>query len=238
MNARKSSIAIHTVVIIVACAAWACGGSAPPPEAPAQDEEVTDDDLIGSIVGDVEVTEEDVAEETMPGEYGGPTSLTVNLKVINDKNPEGSFRLLDMEGKPVIDGGKLGDTVLVDQGAYTLEFKSPLVFGDPVYLVENVDVTGESMTLDEVFPAGQVTLHTYRKNPGGKCIPTKFTVHNESPEEGEAKDLPGKGTTCEPLILETGAYEVLLLISKKKAQPVKMRINREQVSTAPVKLER
>jgi hypothetical protein len=95
-------------------------------------------------------------------------------------------------------------------------------------------VEGKEMTVDETFPAGQITLHTYRKNPSEKCKAVSFSVKLVT----EERDLPGKGKTCKPIILEAGSYEVLFDISKKKVQPVKMQINSGQVSTASIKLER
>ena len=92
----------------------------------------------------------------------------------------------------------------------------------------------EKMTLDEIFPAGQITLNTYRGKNVKRCVATSFTVHSKTKE----KDVPGKGKTCKPLILETGHYEIQLVLSKKNYQPVEMRINREQVQTSNVKLEK
>jgi hypothetical protein len=60
-----------------------------------------------------------------------------------------------------------------------------------------------------------------------------FSVKSET----LGKELPGKGKTCQPVILQTGSYEILLDISKKKVQPVAAKVNAEQVATAPVKLE-
>ena len=134
----------------------------------------------------------------------------------------------------IIENGTLGDTVEINQGTYTLEFRSPEVFGEPVYAVE-LDVVGKEMTVNEIFPAGQITLHTYRGRAEGRCVTTSFTLFNI--EEEEPVQVGKKGKTCNPLIVETGHYEVRLHLSKKKYQPVEMRINREQVQTSKVKLE-
>ncbi len=210
----------------------ACGGAEPAPQT-ADDE---DYDPIAALVGDVEVEEEDEEgdDESAEGAYTGPTKLTVNLKVINEKNPEGSYRLLDSSGAEIIKNGKLGEEVELNQGIYSIEFETALVFGKPKYLVENVEVEGEKMALDEIFPAGQITLNTYRGKNVKRCVATTFTVHSKTKE----KDIPGKGKTCKPLILETGHYEIQLVLSKKKYQPIEMRINREQVQTSNVKLEK
>lgn len=215
---------------LLALGSITCGGSQEGPKS-ADDEE----DLVTSLIGEVDESEfEEDKEEPAEEAYAGPTTITVNLKVINDKNPEGSFKLLDADEKVVVEEGKLGESFELKQGVYSLEFKSPLVFGDPVYHVKDVTVEGKEMSVDKTFPAGQITLHTYRKNPGDKCKAVPFSVKFET----EDKDLPGKGKTCKPITLEIGSYELLLDISKKKVQPVKIQVSAEQVSTASVKLER
>jgi hypothetical protein len=108
------------------------------------------------------------------------------------------------------------------------------VFGDPVYISDVVDVAGEKMAVDQIFPAGQITLHTFAGKAEGRCVPTPFTVFDLENE----KELTGKGKTCAPLVVETGHYEVRLAVGKNKVQPVEMRINREQVQTSKVKLEK
>ncbi len=210
----------------------ACGGSTP--EAQNQgDEEV---DVIGSIVGDVEVdpsTVETSAEQQ--GEaYTGPTTLTINLKVVDKKNPEGSYTLKDAEGTVIIENGALGVSQQVNQGAYTLEFRSPLVFGKPVYTVENVTVAGPQQTIDESFPAGRITLNTHKGATFKKCTPVAFTVVRKEGEEA----LEGTGKTCAPLIIQAGHYEIRLQLSKKKYQPVEVRVNKEQMSESPIQLEK
>ncbi|MCP4600995.1 MAG: hypothetical protein GY847_10800 [Proteobacteria bacterium] len=221
-------IAILVLGMLFTLTISACGSS----QSGAEDQE-EDIDLIGSIVGEVEIEEIDT-EESGEAAYTGPTSLTVNLKVINKKNPKGSYRLLKADGTVVVEKGKLGEAIELNQEVYSVEFTSPLVFSNPTYTVNEVEVAGKEMTLDEVFPAGQITLHTYRGKQQNRCVPVAFTVKSETLE----KDLPGKGKTCKPIILEAGTYEVLLNISKKKVQPVSMRVNSEQVSSAQIKLEK
>lgn len=218
---------------LFALAASACGGSDATPQNQA-DEDV---DLIGSIVGEVEVEEEDLEEAEDDGEvYTGPTKLTLHLKVVNETDPDGSYSLTDTTGTKVIENGKLGQEVEINQGLYTVEFKTPKVFGEPVYSTE-IEVAGKKQEIKEVFPAGQLTLHTYKgKNQNGPCKAVTFSVQDVG--GNEPVDVPGKGKTCEPVILESGSYEFLLDISKKKVQPVKAMVNAEQVSTAPVKLEK
>ena len=209
----------------------ACGGAEPVVDT-ADDE---DYDPIAALVGDVEVEEEDKEEdESVEENYTGPTKLIINLKVVNEKNPEGSYRLLDSSGAEIIKNGKFGEEIEVNQGTYSVEFETPLVFGKPKYLVENVEVADKKMTLDEIFPAGQITLNTYRGKNVNRCIATSFSVVSKT----KSKDIPGKGKTCKPLILETGHYEIQLVLSKKNYQPVEMRINREQVQTSNIKLEK
>ena len=225
-----------TVIIVLAAfvvlISIGCGGSQ---ETPETADDVTEDDIYDSIVGDVDESELEI-EDDEPEEdaYTGPTQLTVNLKVINEKNPEGSFKLLDASGRAVLENGKLGEPMEVLQGEYEIEFKSPLVFGEPVFSVKNVDVTGEKMEISEVFPAGQITLHTYKKRPNEKCKSVPFSVKFETGD----KELPGKGKTCKPIVLEIGSYELLLDVSKKVVQPVKIQVTKEQVSTASVQLEK
>ncbi len=229
-NTIVSVVSMGIVVILIA----ACGSSQPPPPT-NQDTDEEDFDLVGSIVGDVEPEELDEEGDEIGQGYTGPTSLTVNLKIVNDKNPEGSFKLTAADGTVITENGKVGEVTELNQGTYSIEFKSPAVFGEATYVVEEIEVAGKKMTVNEVFPAGQITLHTYRGRKPNKCVPTTFSVKSKT-EEG--KTLPGKGKTCEPLVLRAGAYEVLLDISKKKVQPVEMHINSEQVSTAQVKLEK
>lgn len=229
----KTFFLLATLAVGAVCLVLGCGGAAePPPQtAPGAEEDV---DLIGSLVGDVEVDPEDLKEEDGEGTYTGPTKLTLNVKVVNNENPEGSFSLTATTGQVVVENGQFGAMIELNQGLYTAEFRSPLVFGDYVYTKE-IDVSGPEATLTEVFPVGQVTLHTYRgNNAKGRCQEVAFTVRSET----LAQDLPGKGKTCVPLIVEAGTYEVLLDISKTKVQPVKMQINAESVTTAPVKLEK
>ncbi|MCP4678217.1 MAG: hypothetical protein GY854_22430 [Deltaproteobacteria bacterium] len=227
--------AIVSVVFIVLVAVWmtACGSSQPPP--PNQDTGEEDFDLVGSIVGDVEPEEIDEEGDEVGEGYTGPTSLTVNLKIVNDKNPEGTFKLTAADGSVITENGKVGEVTELNQGVYSIEFKSPVVFGEATHVVEDVQVAGKKMTVSEVFPAGQITLHTYRGKKPDKCVPTSFSVKSKA-EDG--KMLPGKGKTCEPLVLRAGAYEVLLDISKKKVQPVEMLLNSEEVRSAQVKLEK
>ncbi len=228
---RNQTITYLALITFFVSTFASCGSSSPQPK----DGQDTDEefDLVGSIVGDVEPEEIEEEEEALSEDYTGPTALTVNLKVVNDKNPKGSFRLLDAAGKAIIENGKLGEPNELNQGTYTVEFKSPLVHGDPTFVVEDVQVAGKKMEITEVFPAGQITLHSFRGKNQGRCVPVTFSVKSETLE----KDLPGKAKTCKPVILEAGSYELLFDISKKKVQPVKMQVNAEQVSTAPVKLE-
>ncbi len=229
---RKCRFGVYVFVFLFSLCCLSCGGSQ------ADSSNADDEDYLASIVGEVDASAElDEEDEPEVKAYAGSTELTVNLRVINEKNKKGSFKVLDAAGKVVVEKGKLGESFEIEQGAYTIEFKSRLVFGDPVYRVEDVAVESKEMTLDETFPAGQLTLHTYRKNPRGKCKTVSFTVKSEK-FESEGKELPGKGKTCKPIVLEAGSYELLLNISKKKVQPVKIQVNPEQVSSAAVKLER
>jgi hypothetical protein len=222
------------ICTLFALAVAACGGSAPPPQdQKGEDEDV---DVIGSIVGDVEVDPADLEEEDDGEIYTGPTKVTVNLKVVTETNPEGTFTLMDTAGNKPVENGVFGQEYEINQGLYSIEFKTPTVFGEPVYNTE-IEVAGKKQEIKEVFPAGQLTLHTYKgKNPNGPCKSVTFSVQNVGGDE--PVDVPGKGETCEPVILETGSYEILLDISKKKVQPVKAMVNAEQISTAPVKLEK
>jgi hypothetical protein len=226
---------VSRIVVRVSCAivvlSWAaCGGS--PPQANNQgDEEL---DVIGSIVGDVEIDQS--LEGSPAGQaaaYTGPTTLTINLKVVDKHNPEGSYTLKDAEGKVVIDKGGFGKAEQVNQGAYTVEFSTPLVFGKPLYTVENLTVAGPEQTVDEVFPAGRITLNTYRGATFKKCTAVPFTVVRK---EGEVA-LEGTGKTCGPLVIQAGHYELRLQLTKKKYQPVEIRVNKEQMSESPIKLE-
>ena len=231
MKITSKSLSI-ALIAVFAAAQVACGGSTPKAQTADDDE---DYDVIGSIVGDVEIDEADLEDDEVTDEaYTGTTKVTINLRVVNERNPEGSYRLMDTTGTVIIENGKLGEEVALNQGVYSVEFATPLVFGKPKYLLEDFEVAGKKMTLDQVFPAGQTVLHTYRGKREKKCVPTSFVVYSDTLE----KELDGKGKTCEPLILETGAYELRLHISKKAYQPVKMRINAEQSATARVKLEK
>jgi hypothetical protein len=243
MSNRRS---LRSLVIIIF---WGpviceCGSSQPPPQASQQEE---DFDLVGSIVGDVEVEQE--GDEQAVEEYKGPTSFTVNLRVVNDKNPEGSFRLIDAEGKIIIDKGKLGEPKELNQGTYSLEFISPLVFNSPTYLVENINISGKEMTHDETFPAGQITIFTFYPKKPDKCVPVPFKardissagrkqLNGERDSKPEGDELAGEGNTCQPVILEAGNYELDLKVSKNKIQPVRITVNSEQVSQARIELEK
>jgi hypothetical protein len=194
-------------------------------------------DPVAAALGDTVITpvvEDEPAATPTGAAYTGPTKVTINLKVVNDKNPKGTYRLLGSDGTALVQNGVFGQEIEINQGAYTIEYKTPLVFGDPIYLTDVVDIVGEKQQVDNVFPAGQITLHTFRGKAEGKCVPTQFTVYDLE----NAKELTGKGKTCSPLILETGHYEVRLSIGKNKIQPVEMRINREQVQTSKVQLEK
>jgi hypothetical protein len=227
----KPELAILALVAVSALIFTACG-----PEPPPKDAEDEDVDLIGSIVGEVEVEEEDLEAVEEPDEvYTGPTKATINLRVVNETNPEGSYTLTDTTGAKIIENGEFGKEIEINQGLYQAAFKSPLVLGDPVYETE-IEVAGRKQEIKEVFPAGQLTLHTYKKDPKGPCKAVTFSVRNTS--GNEPVDVPGKGKTCKPVILQTGSYEILLDISKKKVQPVAAKVNAEQVATAPVKLEK
>ena len=206
-----------------------CGGSTPPPK-DAEDEEF---DLVASIVGDVDPVEAEAETTSAPEVYTGPVSATINLRVINEKSPRGTFKLTNAEGNVVIEKEKIGATVELSPGVYSIEFHTPDVFGKPAYVVEDIEIEGKEMAVDNIFPAGQITLHTFRGQAKGRCIAVPFTVKSETLGE----KLKGKGKTCEPLVLETGAYEVLMNVSSKKTQPVSLKINREQVSEVAIKLE-
>lgn len=225
-----SKLGVRVFLAIVASFSVACGGASSQ-TADQGDEEL---DVIGSIVGDVEI-DPSVAES--PAEqvaaYTGPTTLTINLKVVDQRNPEGSYTLKDAEGKVVIDQGRFGKAQQVNQGAYTVEFRSPLVFGGPVYTVDDLTVAGPEQTVDEVFPAGRITLNTYRGATYKRCTPLPFTVVRKEGEEA----LEGTGKTCGPLVIQAGHYEVRLQLSKKKYQPVEIRVNQEQMSESPIKIE-
>jgi len=226
---HSNALRLFALGALAAATLAACGGKAPPP----QNDDV---DPIEAALGGVEVepVSEEAAAATEASAYTGPTKVTVNLRVVNEKNPKGSYRLLTAEGTAVVENGVLGEPVEINQGQYTVEYKSPLVFGDPVYTSDTVDVVGQEMTIDNIFPAGQITLHTYQGKNEGRCVPVPFTVY----DKGNDKELAGKGKTCAPLVLETGHYEVRLEIGKNKIQPVEMRINREQVQTSKVQLEK
>ena len=231
MNTR-SALRLVALGLLVTAMSTACGGAKK--NAPKQTDDV---DPIAAALGGVDVqpvTDEAPAAAPTAPSYTGPTKVTVNLRVVNDKNPKGSYRMLDMNGTAVIENGTLGETVDVKQGSYTFEFKSPLVFGDGAYLSDTVVVAGETMTVDQIYPAGQITLHTFQGKNEARCVPVPFTVFDLENQ----KELAGKGKTCEPLIVETGHYEVRLAVGKNTTQPVEMRINREQVQSSSVKLEK
>ena len=226
---RSNILGVLAMIGIAVAISAACGGKAPPPQ--------DDVDPVALALGDTVVTpvvEDEPAATPTGAAYTGPTKLTINLKVINDKNPKGAYRLLGSDGTALVENGVFGQEIEINQGQYTIEYKSPLVFGDPIYLTDVTDVVGEKQVIDNVFPAGQITLHTFRGTAEGKCVPTAFTVFDLE----NNKELTGKGKTCAPLVLETGHYEVRLSIGKNKIQPVEMRINREQVQTSKVKLEK
>jgi len=170
----------------------ACCGKTPEAKEPEDEEDI---DLITSIVGEVEVEEE--AIEQAPEAYSGPTMLTINLKVVNNKQPRGSYKLTTAEGTAIIESGELGVPVEVNQGLYSIEFKSADVFGEPSYLMADVEVKGKEYTVEAIFPAGQITLHTYERKKTGPCKATTFTVYSETLEQ----KLEGKGKSCEPVVL-------------------------------------
>jgi len=222
---------LFTMIGFVAAISAACGGKAPPPTADVDPVEA----MLGDTVINPVVEDETTAAGTAAGPaYTGPTKVTINLRVVNEKNPKGTYRLLGSDGTALVENGVLGQEIEINQGSYTIEYKSPLVFGDPVYLTDVTEIVGEKMVVDNIFPAGQITLHTFQGKAEGKCVPVTFTVHDLE----NVKDLAGKGKTCAPLILETGHYEVRLSVGKNKIQPVEMRINREQVQTSKVQLEK
>jgi hypothetical protein len=229
---KRNALRLLAMGFIAAAMVTGCGGSK------KKTAQADDADPVAAALDGVDVQPiADEAPAAAPADanaYTGPTKVTVNLKVVNEKNPKGSYRMLDASGTAVIENGVLGEEVEVKQGSYTFEFKSPLVFGDPVYLSDVVDIAGEKMAVDQIFPAGQITLHTFQGKNENRCVPTAFTVFNLEDE----KELTGKGKTCAPLIVETGHYEVRLAVSKNAIQPVEMRINREQVQTSKVKLEK
>lgn len=219
------------ITIVALLALSSCGGS----KKDANEAKEEDVDVIGDLVEGVELDESEMEEEETPVEeqYTGPTKVTINLKVVDEKNPKGAtFKLIDTTGAAIIENGKLGEPIELNQALYTAEFTTDKVFGEPVYK-EEIEVAGKEQTVDAVFPAGKITLHTFKGNNQGRCVPTKFTVKSETLD----KDLPGKGTTCNPLFLEAGSYELELQLSKKKVQPVKLQVNSEQMSSAKVKLE-
>jgi hypothetical protein len=224
-----NALRLFAILGLAAAISAACGGKAPPPQ--------NDVDPVEAMLGDtvIEPVVEDTSGDTAAGAaYTGPTKVTVNLRVVNDKNPKGSYRLLGSDGTALVENGVFGQEIEINQGSYTIEYKSPLVFGDPVYLTDVTEIVGEKMAIDNIFPAGQITLHTFQGKAEGKCVPVTFTVHDLE----NVKDLTGKGKTCAPLVLETGHYEVRLSVGKNKIQPVEMRINREQVQTSKVQLEK
>jgi hypothetical protein len=226
---RSNTLVIIVLLGSVAALAAACGGKAPPPQ--------DDVDPVAAALGDTvlePVTEDEVSAGDAPAAYTGPTKATDNLRVVNEKNPKGTYRMLGSDGTAVVENGTFGQELELNQGQYTIEYKSPLVFGEPLYLTDVIDVAGQTQQIDSIFPAGQITLHTFRGKAEGKCVPVPFTVHYLE----NAKDLPGKGKTCAPLILQTGHYEVRLAVGKNKVQPVEMRINREQVQSSKVQLEK
>lgn len=226
---RSNTLGIIALVGSIAALAAACGGKVPPPQ--------DDVDPVAAALGDTvlePVTEDEISDGDAPAAYTGPTKVTVNLRVVNEKNPKGTYRMLGSDGTAVVENGTFGQELELNQGQYTIEYKSPLVFGEPLYLTDVIDVAGQTQQIDSIFPAGQITLHTFQGKAEGKCVPVPFTVHDLE----NAKDLPGKGKTCAPLVLQTGHYEVRLAVGKNKVQPVEMRINREQVQTSKVQLEK
>jgi hypothetical protein len=227
---RRNALEIIAMVGLVAAFSTACGGKGPPPQ--------TDDvDPVAAALGDTviaPVVEDEPTSTAAAPSYSGPTKLTITLRVVNDKNPKGTYRLLGSDGSALVENGVFGQEIEINQGQYTIEYKSPLVFGDPIYLTDVIAVAGEKMVVDNVFPAGEITLHTFRGKAEGKCVPVPFTVYDLE----NAKDVAGKGKTCAPLVLQTGHYEVRLSVGKNQIQPVEMRINREQVQTSKVQLEK
>lgn len=232
MSKRAKLFLVLFAVLLAGALLAACGGSSK-----QQQTEDENTDIIGEITGPVEIEEEDTGQEkpVETAAYTGPTKLTVNIKVSGAVNTAGTTcRVLDRDGNPVKEGVKLGEPFELNQGSYNFEFISPAVFGKPTYVAEDETVAGETYTLDAIFPAGEITLFTYKGKAEGRCVPTKFTVKSET----KGADLEGKGETCKPLVLETGAYEVLLVIDKKTVQPVKLRVNAEQKASAKIKLEK
>jgi hypothetical protein len=229
MNTR-SALRLAVLGLLATSVSAACGGSKKPA---AQTDDV--DPVAAALDGvDVKPIGEEAPAAAAAPSYAGPTKVTVNLRVVNDKNPKGTYRMLDLNGTAAIENGTPGETVEVKQGSYTFEFKTPLVFGSTAYMSDVVDIAGETMQVDQIYPAGQITLHTFQGKNESRCVPVPFTVFDLENQ----KELAGKGKTCEPLIVETGHYEVRLAVDKNKVQPVEMRINREQVQTSKVKLEK
>jgi hypothetical protein len=235
-------ITVLSTAAIVSCAlgAAACGSSAPKPQTADDDESLASilceqGEDCAALDGKAEgVTEETHKAAPLVETYTGPTSLTINLKVVDRKNPEGSYRLLKADNTAVVENGKFGEAVEVPQGTYNIEFKTKVVFGEPTYTAEDIEVVGKQWKVDEIFPAGETLLHTYMKKKDGPCVKKVFTVKSETLN----KELPGKGKTCEPLVLETGRYEVLLDMGKKAGKtivkPVSLMVNAEQKQTAPI----
>ncbi|MDD5305896.1 MAG: hypothetical protein PHU25_01110 [Deltaproteobacteria bacterium] len=230
--------------VIVPCALGlvACGSSAPKAQTAEDDGNLASilcekGEDCSALEGKAEIKDEDTTKPAPVEEaYTGPTKLTVNLKVVDHKNPEGSYRVLKADGTAALENGKFGETVEVPQGLYNIEFKTKAVFGEPTYTAEDIEVTGKEKKVDEIFPAGETLLHTYLNKKDGPCVKKSFTVKSETLN----KELPGKGKTCEPVVLETGRYEILLDMGKKAGKtvvkPVSIMVNAEQKQSAPVNL--
>lgn len=242
---KRISMRLLKPVVFLGVIVLGCGSSQPPKPEPQQ--EVEDYDLVGDIVGDVEVPDEEGGGPVE--DYNGPTKLTVNLRIVNERNPEGAYKLITPEGKTLIESGKFGEPRELNQGSYTLEFASPLVFGGQTHVVEGVAVSGKEMTHNETFPAGQITLFTFYTKKPDKCVPVTFkvkdltgggrgTLGEKRGSSGAALELDGTANTCEPLMLKAGSYELELMVSKNKIQPVKLTVNSEQTSDARVEIEK
>ena len=132
-----------SAIIVLAWVASSCGGASTPPKSSGEE---ADGEYLSDIVGDVEESEiqEAHTDQKVEQAYSGPTELTVELKVVNELNPEGSFKVIDADGNTVKESGALGEPFELAQGTYSIEYTSPLVFGKSTYLVEDVQVAGEN----------------------------------------------------------------------------------------------
>jgi hypothetical protein len=173
----------------------------------------TEGSVVDSIVGSVTpvTVAEDKPEQPTEGPVtpiaadqdaiDGPQGAFVAKIIVQNKEVAGTFKVLTATASPEIvrENVAAGTEIRLDPGLYDFIFITEAVAGGGESTLRGVEIEAGRRTKREVkYKVGQITLVT-----GASCQKKPIQIR----KKGATDWLPGKFSTCVPIILESGDYD-------------------------------